>query len=162
MMTVGLVGHIEQCYGVVAASSMSIDDGTVKLELADSRCWVARIFAAERPLATTAAEAALLRRLEQAGFPAERCADERPVSSCDGRPVLVTEFIDGPRAGSFAWLGALLSHLHVRPGAGLPAGGTWHHVAVGTPADEITATGLVHSIVVTLDLDTQGARNQCS
>jgi Ser/Thr protein kinase RdoA (MazF antagonist) len=139
MMTVGLVGHIERCYGVVVASSVSLDDATLKLELADRRRWVARIFAAERPLATTEAEAALLRRLEQAGFPAERCADERPVSSCDGRPVLVTEFIDGPRAGSFAWLGALLSHLHMRPGAGLPAGGAWHHVAVGTPADEITA-----------------------
>ncbi|MBV9606363.1 MAG: phosphotransferase, partial [Solirubrobacterales bacterium] len=88
---------------------------------------------------TTEAEAALLRRLEDAGFPSERCADERPVSTCHGRPVLVTEFIDGPRARSFAWLGALLGHLHMRPGTGLPAGGAWHHVAVGTPADEISA-----------------------
>jgi Ser/Thr protein kinase RdoA (MazF antagonist) len=138
-LKVNLAGHIEQRYGVAVASSVRLDEGTVKLELADRRRWVARIFAAERPLATTEAEAALLRRLEQAGFPAERCADERPVSSFNGRPVLVTEFIDGARAGSFAWLGALLSHLHMRPGAGLPAGGAWHHVAVGTPADEITA-----------------------
>jgi len=139
MIKVDLAGHIEQRYGVVVASSASLDDGTVKLELADGRRWVARIFAAERPLATTEAEAALLTRLEQAGFPAERCADQRPVSSCDGRPVLVTEFIDGPQARSFAWLGALLGGLHARPGAGLPAGGGWHHVAVGTPTDEITA-----------------------
>lgn len=139
MKTVDPTGHIEQRYGVVVASSVTLDDGTVKLELADGRRWVARIFADARPLATTESEAALLRRFEQAGFPAERCADGRPVSSCDGRPVLVTEFVDGPQAGSFAWLGALLSHLHMRPGAGLPAGGAWHHVAVGTPADEITA-----------------------
>jgi Ser/Thr protein kinase RdoA (MazF antagonist) len=139
MITVDLCGHIEQHYGVVVASSVSLDEGTMKLELADGRRWVARIFAAERPLATTEVEAALLRRLEQAGFPAERCADERPVSSCDGRPVLVTEFIAGPHARSFAWLGALLSGLHMRPGDGLPAGGGWHHVAVGTPADEIAA-----------------------
>ena len=139
MLTMDLAGHIEQHYDVVVASSVRLDEGTVKLGLADGRRWVARIFAAERPLATTEAEAALLRRLEQAGFPAERCADELPVSSCDGRAVLVTEFIDGPPAGSFAWLGALLSHLHMRPGAGLRAGGAWHHVAVGTPADEIRA-----------------------
>jgi Ser/Thr protein kinase RdoA (MazF antagonist) len=136
---VDLVGHIEQRYEVVVAASVDLDEGTVKLELADGRRWVARIFSAQRPLATTEAEAALLKRLEQVGFPAERCADERPVSSCAGRPVLVTEFIDGPRAGSFAWLGALLGGLHARPGTGLPAGGAWHHVAVGTPADEITA-----------------------
>lgn len=61
------------------------------------------------------------------------------MSSCGGRPVLVTEFIDGPQAGSFAWLGALLGHLHTRPGAALPPGGAWHHVAAGTPTDEITA-----------------------
>ena len=139
MTAVDLAAHIEKRYGVAVVSSVSLDDGTMKMRLADGRSWVVRIFAAERPLATTEAEAALLMRLEQAGFPAERCADERPVSSHDGRPVLVTEFIDGPRAGSFAWLGALLSHLHKRPGAGLPPGGAWHHVAVGTPADEITA-----------------------
>lgn len=139
MLTVDLAGHIEQRYGVAVASSVSLEGGTTKLQLADGRRWVARVFTAGRPLATTEAEAALLRRLEQAAFPAERCADDRPVSAWDGRPVLVTEFIDGPRSGSFAWLGALLGHLHMRSGAGLPAGGGWHHVTVGTPADEITA-----------------------
>jgi len=138
-LPVDLARHIEQHHGVTVTSTATLDEGTVKLDLADGRRWVARIFAVERPLAITEAEAALLRRLEEAGFPAERCADEQPVSSCDGRPVLVTEFLDGPPAKSYAWLGALLSHLHARPGDSLPPGGAWHHVAVGTPADEIAA-----------------------
>ena len=38
-----------------------------------------RVFLESRGLWNEEAEAALLRRLEQAGFPAERCADERRV-----------------------------------------------------------------------------------
>lgn len=64
--------------------------------------------------------------------------------------MLVTGYVPGvPRAqraetirqlGGFIRLGALLGRLHTLPVAGLGRpGGAWHHLAEGTPADEISA-----------------------
>jgi Ser/Thr protein kinase RdoA (MazF antagonist) len=69
----------------------------------------------------------------------------------DGQSVLVTEFVAGvPRserpetirnAGGLAALGWLLGRLHTLPSAPAlaRAGGAWHHLADGSPADEIAA-----------------------
>jgi Ser/Thr protein kinase RdoA (MazF antagonist) len=62
----------------------------------------------------------------------------------EDRPVLLTEFVAGPRAPGtprmFAVLGGLLGALHARSGHGVAAGGAWHRlVPQGTPREEIAA-----------------------
>jgi Ser/Thr protein kinase RdoA (MazF antagonist) len=112
-----------------------------RVDRPDGPAWVARVFAPERSLAAVEGDAAILRGLERAGFPAERCAGD--VSTMDGHAVLVTEFVEGERAKgrarTYAILGALLGRLHARPAEGTRAGGAWHHLCQGGPAEEIAA-----------------------
>jgi hypothetical protein len=65
-------------------------------------------------------DAAILRSLASAEFPAERCAADNPVSDHDGTPVLVTDWVPGERSDgrgrAFGVLGALLGSLHSRAG----------------------------------------------
>lgn len=138
-----LKAHIEATYDVAVARITAFDEGTHRLELADGARWVARVFGPERPLKAAQADARVLRRLERGGFPAERCAHRDPVSVCDGHAVLVTGFVNGTRANgggrTYAILGALLGRMHARAAEDLHPGGAWHHLATGTPADEVAA-----------------------
>ncbi len=110
----------------------------------DGPDWVARVFAADRPIAAAEGDAALLRRLEQQNFPAERCAAQEPVSAHEGQGVLITRHVEGTRADgsrrTFARLGGLLGRLHALPSDHVRDGGGWHHlVHQDTPAAEIAA-----------------------
>ena len=64
----------------------------------DGPDWIARVFAADRPVAAAEGDAAMLVRLEQQEFPAERCAAQEPVSVHEGQGVLVTRYVKGTRA----------------------------------------------------------------
>ena len=75
-----------------------LDLGVYRVGRRDGPDWVARVFAADRPLAAAEGDAALLRRLEQQEFPAERCAAQEPVSVHEGQGVLVTRYVPGTRA----------------------------------------------------------------
>jgi Ser/Thr protein kinase RdoA (MazF antagonist) len=140
-----LATHLVRRYGIQVTGVTELDRGVYRVDRPDGPAWVARVFGPERPAAQVDGDAAILRALQRAGFPAERCADPEPVSTVDGRAVLVTEFVTGtraaPNARTFAVLGALLGRLHTRAADGLRAGGAWHHIvpAGGGPRAEIDA-----------------------
>lgn len=139
-----LAEHLSERHSVVVTATSSLDVGVARVDLADGTRWVARVFSAVRPLAEAEGDAEILRLLEPSGFPAERCAVADPVSTLDGRPVLVTEFVEAAeplRPGrSAGLLGGLLGALSSHPAAGLRAGGAWHHLSpTGGPKEEIAA-----------------------
>jgi Ser/Thr protein kinase RdoA (MazF antagonist) len=138
----GLAEHLQVAYGVTVTGLSELDRGVHRVRLADGRDWVARTFAGTRPLAVVRDDAQILRGLENGGFPAERLAADDAVTVLEDRPVLVTRFVAGQGpTGARAWaiLGALLGALHAAPTDRAPPGGAWHHLAVGTPRDEIAA-----------------------
>jgi Ser/Thr protein kinase RdoA (MazF antagonist) len=140
----GLGTHLADRYGVEVAEVVPLDLGVFRVDRRDGSRWVARVFAAGRPLAGVEEDAAILRGLERAGFPAERCAHPEPVSEFLGQGVLVTGFLEdhGPlRPGRpAALLGYLLGRLHRNPAARLRPGGAWHHLSfAGGPREEIAA-----------------------
>lgn len=143
-----LPAHLASTYGIAVRKLQEIDVGVWRVDRDDGPDWLARVFPAARPPAIADADAELLGALEQVGFPAERCADERPVSEHRGQAVLVTEYVRGKKAAgsaaTFRRLGALLGRLHSLEldvdGARRP-GGAWHHLAyTGGPGDELAAT----------------------
>ncbi len=149
-----LRSHLEARYAVRVEAMTDLDVGVWRVERADGPDWVARWFPARRARGAAAGDAEILRYLAGQGFPAERCADDEPVSELDGRPVLVTEWAPPvPRerrreairgAGGLAGLGALLGRLHTLPddqgpGALERPGGGWHHLTDGLPSAEIAA-----------------------
>lgn len=146
-----LADHLAEHYAVTVEGVVALDQDVYRV---DGPRWVARRLppGGEDAAVATAEQ---LRRLEPTKFPAERLAHEEPVSVCGGRPVLVTEFVDGMQAPAtpriFAVLGRLLGALHARPGDSLPPGGAWHHlVPQGTPRDEIAAA---HAVLSAADAD---------
>jgi Ser/Thr protein kinase RdoA (MazF antagonist) len=135
-----LARHLTERYGVAVDGMVRLDADVFRV---DGPGWLARCFPPGSGPAV-AAVAGLLRRLAATAFPAERLAHAEPITVCEDRPVLLTEFVAGPRVPAtprmFAVLGGLLGALHARSGRNLPAGGGWHHlVAQGTPAEEIAA-----------------------
>jgi Ser/Thr protein kinase RdoA (MazF antagonist) len=139
-----LAAHLGERYGVDVAGISPLDVGVYRVERGDGPSWVARVFPAARAVEGLEGDAAILRALERAGFPAERCAHADPVSAIAGRGVLVTEFVEPAerlRPGrSAAILGALLGRLHANPGAESREGGAWHHLSfVGGPRAELDA-----------------------
>jgi Phosphotransferase enzyme family len=140
----GLGRHLEDHYGVEVAGMTRLDLGVFRIDRRDGAPWVARVFAADRPLAGAQEDAAILRGLERGGFPAERCAHPEPVSEFLGQGVLVTDFLEdhGPLGPgrTAAILGALLGRLHSHPATSLRSGGAWHHLSfAGGPREEIAA-----------------------
>jgi Ser/Thr protein kinase RdoA (MazF antagonist) len=140
----GLREHLEAQYSIGVNEVSRLDAGVFRVGLVGQPAWVARVFGPGRTLADAEGDARILRRLEQAGFPAERCAGAEPVSEFGGRAVLVTEYVSGqPAPGNgrtYAILGALLGRLHARPGTGARPGGAWHHlVPRGGPTEEVAA-----------------------
>ncbi|MGD0704297.1 MAG: hypothetical protein ABSA02_30975 [Trebonia sp.] len=147
-----LRSHLQTQYGIDVTAMTDLDIGVWRVGRADGPDWVARWFPARRPAEAVAGDAEILRYLADSDFPAERCAAAEPVSTLDGRAVLVTEWADPvPRerrreairgAGGLARLGALLGRLHTLPpggGACQRPGGAWHHLADGQPAAEVAA-----------------------
>lgn len=147
-----LASHLADVHGVEATETNVLDAGVLHVALAGGRNWVARVFPTDRPVDQAHGDAAILRFLAEIGYPAERLAAEEPVSLLDGQAVLVTTFIPGvPReqrraairaAGGLTTLGSLLGRLHALPAKSTPldrAGGAWHHLADGSPRDEISA-----------------------
>lgn len=145
-----LRAHLAKQYGFRAHTLYTLDQGVTLLRRDDGPSWVARVFAPQRPRAAVAGDAEILRWLEGAGFPAERCALEDPVSSLGDCSVLVTEAVSAvPRtrrrqaikdAGGIARLGELLAELsQLAPADGAPQrpGGAWHHAAEGHPRAEL-------------------------
>jgi hypothetical protein len=138
----GLAEHVHGAYGVTVTALSELDHGVWRVQLERGDDWVARVFPADRAIASVEHDAAFLRHLEATAFPAERLAATESVTTLGDRPLLVTRFIHGehPR-GARAWaiLGALLGALHSAPGDWASPGGAWHHVADGAPRDEIAA-----------------------
>jgi Ser/Thr protein kinase RdoA (MazF antagonist) len=139
-----LTAHLASTYGVAVTGLRALDVGVFRVDRADGPSWVARVFPESRAPDGAAGDATILKALERAGFPAERCATDEPVSALEGRSVLVTEFVPaGPalRPGrTGALLGALLGRLHAQPAAGVRPGGAWHHLSfTGTPRAEVAA-----------------------
>jgi Ser/Thr protein kinase RdoA (MazF antagonist) len=145
-----VAGHLEAAYGVTVTRTRELDLGVHRADLAGpgQASWIARVFPAVRDVGAVSGDAALLRWLAAAGFPAERCASSEPVSVLDGQAVLVTELAPGRalpgKPATFERLGRLLGQLHSMPVDGNPAasrpGGAWHHLLPdGSTADEIAA-----------------------
>ena len=137
-----LPAQLEARYGIQVARLTELDLGVYRVGRRDGPDWVARVFAADRPLAAAEGDAALLRRLEQQQFPAERCAAREPVFTHEGQGVLVTRYVAGTRADgsrqTFGQLGGLLGRLHLLPADHARDGGGWHHlVHQGSPAAEM-------------------------
>jgi Ser/Thr protein kinase RdoA (MazF antagonist) len=147
-----LRSHLAERYGFRAHTLFTFDEDVILLRRDGGPSWVARVFGPQRPLAAVEGDAAVLRWLAEQGYPAERCAVADPVSSLGDCTVLVTEAVAAvPRAkrrqaikdaGGIRGLGELLGRLHTLPlqsGAPARAGGGWHHMVDGTPADELAA-----------------------
>jgi len=117
-----LLAHLRERYDIeaVAATRLSAHKTYVfRIDRSDGDPWVARAFPPARPRAGVEGDAAILRFLEQQGYPAERLAVEEAVSDFDGSTVLVTRFIEGghlpDRTEKFAMMGDLLGRLHALP-----------------------------------------------
>jgi Ser/Thr protein kinase RdoA (MazF antagonist) len=135
--------HLAETYGFVTTQLVELDVGVFRADRTDGPSWVARVFPAARPVAEVEGDAAILDNLAAAGFPAERCAHPRPVSTLDGQGVLVTEFVEPAsalRPGQvFAILGGLLGALAKNPATTLRPGGAWHTLTDGDPSAELRA-----------------------
>jgi Ser/Thr protein kinase RdoA (MazF antagonist) len=143
--------HLAATYDIAVTATTTLDVGVVHVARADGPDWVARVLPAERPVGEAHADVAILRALGAHGFPAERPAGDEPVSVLDGETVVVTEYVAAvPRArrrdaiaaaGGLRALGGLHGRLHAHAaGAAVTRpGGAWHHLADGTPADELAA-----------------------
>ncbi len=149
---VELRSHLAEQYGFRAHTLYTLDQDVILLRREDGPSWVARVFGPQRPRSAVEGDAAVLQWLAAADYPAERCATEDPVSALGDCTVLVTEAVATvPRvqrrqtikdAGGIRGLGGLLGRLHTLPvpaGPAARAGGGWHHVIDGSPADELAA-----------------------
>lgn len=143
-----LAAHITDRYGVPSPAVHRIEGDVFRVDHADGRQWVARVFSPSRPLELARGDADVLAYLSDCGFPAERCANADPVSVLDERPVLVTQYVAGTPAGVdhlvAGRLGAMLGALHAlapAPGAPSRPAGSLHHWSVfdGGPEEDLRA-----------------------
>ena len=145
-----LTAHLRETYDFGADAVFPFQDDVILVRDRGGRRWVARVFPASRPHAAVEGDAEILAALARLGYPAERVADEHPVSMLEDRPVLVTRAVSAvPRArrrqaikdaGGIRGLGALLGCLHrLEPEetGRWRSGGAWHHMAEGLPAREL-------------------------
>ncbi len=119
-----LLAHLGERYGIepAAATQLSVHNNNVfRIDRHDGEPWVARAFPPSRPRSGAEGDAAILRFLEQQGYPAERLAVDvhDAVSDFEGGAVLVTRFVDGVAlpdgAAKFTMMGDLLGRLHALP-----------------------------------------------
>lgn len=140
--------HLEDRYGIRVAAMTKIVAGVFRVDREVGPPWVARLSLASRPLARAEEDAGVLRFLERQGFPAERCAHPEPVSTLDGRAVLVTGYVAGKHpdgtAAASRKLGDLLGRLHTlatEPGPAERPAGSLHHLPQyeGGPGQDLAA-----------------------
>lgn len=141
-----LPDHLNNTYGIDVAGVEALDVGVMRVDRRDGPTWVARVFSSLRPAKATAADAAVLRYLEQQDYPAERLAHNKPISTMCGQEVLVTKFIDSVKRSRepdvFEIRGRHLGRLHALPlpkGAAARPAGALHHFADGSRRDELDA-----------------------
>jgi Ser/Thr protein kinase RdoA (MazF antagonist) len=141
-----LSSHLEDRYGISVKALVRLDGDVYRVDRRDGPSWVARLFPSARSLEHVNGDAAVLRFLSSAGYPAERCAHDEPVSSLDGHAVLVTEHVSAGAAPHGAEavreLGGLLGRLHTLAGVpssvGRPAGALHHWCpAGGSPRESL-------------------------
>src|SRR5579862_8032026 len=122
MGTEGIASHLAGRYGIELSGLTELDSDVFRVDRRDGPSLVARVFPASRPLAEIEGDAAILHFLDLHDFPSERCFPTHPVTSLDGRGVLVTGFAAGqrprPSEPTFRRLGALLGRLHNLPVTG--------------------------------------------
>jgi Ser/Thr protein kinase RdoA (MazF antagonist) len=142
-----LATHLEANLAIPVAKMSQLDVGVFRVDRRDSRSpLVARLFSAARPFAAAKADLAVLDYLAEIGFPAERPFVGGALSSHDGQPLLLTEFVKEASKAKrppypILTMGALIGRLHGLPvpaGADRPAGAL-HHFAEGTMSDELRA-----------------------
>lgn len=128
--------HLADRYGIAVKKLTALDCGVYRIDRADGSKWVARVFPPARLGSTVERDATVLALLESLDFPAERLADEEPVSEVEEHAVLVTEFVDGKPPGGTAvvgrWHGDALGRLHSIPLDVVPpgVGGGWHSLSL--------------------------------
>lgn len=131
-----LRAHLSGFYGVDVRKATPLDCGIVRVDLADKRRWIARVFPPARTMGSAEDDVAVLRWLAAADLPSERLAHDDPLTSVDGHAVVVTEFAPGkPISATRAtgeWTGDVLGRLHALPLTDAPArrGGGWHHLSL--------------------------------
>ena len=126
--------HLEKRYRTritamtpITASGMTYSS-TLHLQRNDGPDWVARVFSNPADeVSRVEGDAEILRFLASNDFPAERLANDEPVSVLDGSGVIVTEFVRGGRPtdnpatntpATWRELAGLLGRLHTLPAAG--------------------------------------------
>lgn len=142
-----LQAHLEKVYGIKVKQLIELDLGTFRVDRDDGPSWVARQFPMDRTMESVKGDARILHFLEQNGYPAERVAHQRAVSTLEEMSILVTHFVQGSKpkgsVRAFYFLGVLLGRLHSLPinsDAIVRKGGAWHHLSVdGGPREEIDA-----------------------
>lgn len=117
-----LLAHLAERYGIDAATATRLSmhkTYVFRIDRRDGEPWIARAFPPARPRRGVEGDAAILRFLEQQGYPAERLPVGDPVSDFDGSTVLITKFIKGDQLPDsqekFAMMGDLLGRLHALP-----------------------------------------------
>lgn len=110
----------------ITASGMTYSS-TLRVQR-DGPDWVARVFSSPADtVSRVEGDAEILRFLASNDFPAERLANDQPVSVLDGSGVIVTRFVEGGRPiddpatntpATWRELADLLGRLHTLPGAG--------------------------------------------
>jgi Ser/Thr protein kinase RdoA (MazF antagonist) len=130
----GLATHLEARYAAPVKALVRLDGDVFRVDRGDGDRWVARVFPESRPVEQIEGDAAVLAALEAQGYPAERCAHPEPVSTFDGKSVLVTRHVDGAMVNgdptTYRRLGALLGQLHAlpcEPGPASRVAGALHH-----------------------------------
>jgi Ser/Thr protein kinase RdoA (MazF antagonist) len=156
-----VLAHLHDRYGIdpIGATKLSVHKTYVfRVDRRDGDPWVARAFPPARPRAGVEGDAAILRFLEQQGYPAERLAVDDAVSDLDGSAVLVTRFVDGGQlpegAEKFAMMGDLLGRLHALPydaAVSRPGGASGEDPSrEGTPRQDLLAALSFLDAVATL------------
>ena len=85
--TATLPAHLEATYGITVEGIASLEphgEGVIGVDRSDGPSWIARVFEQARPMARVQGDVALLRYLQEQGFPAERLAHPEPISVHEG------------------------------------------------------------------------------
>jgi Ser/Thr protein kinase RdoA (MazF antagonist) len=142
-----LPAHLEVACEISVSKVRQLDVGVFRVDRLHGGPVVARLFSARRADDAVHGDLAVLEQLQAAQFPAERPFDVHPVSTHDGQPVLVTEFVRKaaksalPAGDPIAALGSVVGQLHrLEPtGAADRPAGALHHYAEGLPVKELRA-----------------------